>query len=522
MGKPMTDIKAAEAARTLDRFRRDAKALRKAHEAGEATALDRLKSSPPRPEGTVLKHADYLHVIARENSFASWPQLKFAVETQGLDRAAKQQRLGMALHHGQVWMVERLLEDTPDLAETHIGLACGLYLKDAVAAILAEDPETATRKAPLVPPLIHLARSRMWRHYPEREADMLEIAGMLVAGGADVNTCVPYVEDDPHQLSALYFALGHAGNLALARWLLERGADPNDNESLYHATELGDHRALKTLLDHGARPGGTNALLRAMDFHDVEAVRMLLGAGADPNEFSQDEVGGESPWVVPALHQAARRMAGREMCDVLIGAGADMGRLYQGVTPYGAARVYGNRDLAAAIEAVGGPTALTPVEEALLKAAEGAPVPVDPGALPEFYGQILRELVWREGKLDHIRALVAAGLPHDVPDREGLTPVQVAGWEGRPEAMAYFLSLGVDLDHINGFGGTLLSTILHGSENAPDRARRDHVTCARLALEAGVPLPRRAPEAAMEEEMAEFLTDWAEAHPDQVVEHGIV
>ncbi len=523
MGKPMTDIKAAEAAKTLDRFRRDAKALRKAHEAGEPVALDRLKSNPPRPEGTALKHADYLHVVARENSFASWPQLKFAVETEGLDRAAKQQRLGMALHHGQVWMVERLLEDTPDLAESHIGLACGLYLKDAVAEILAQDPEAATRKAPVSPPLIHLARSRMWRHYPEREADMLEIAELLVAGGADVDTSVPVAEDNDHALSTLYFALGHAGNMALARWLLEHGADPNDNESLYHATELGHHEGIKLLLAHGARIEGTNAIPRAMDFHDVGAVKLLLDAGGRAGDFSSEHVGGEAPWTVPVLHQAARRMSPPEMCEVLIRAGVDLAHTYRGVTPYAAARVFGNRALAGAIEANGGPTDLTPLEAELARAADGeAAGPVDPKELPSFYKGLLNEIVFLDGKLDHLRALIAAGLPFDAPDAQGLTPVQAAGWQGLPEPMAYLLSLGPDLTHINGYGGTLLSTVIHGSENAPDRDRRDHVACARLALEAGVPLPRRASEAAMEEEMAEFLTDWAETHPEQVAEHGVV
>jgi ankyrin repeat protein len=80
-------------------------------------------------------------------------------------------------------------------------------------------------------------------------------------------------------LSTLYFAIGHADNMPLARWLLEHGADPNDGESLYHSTELGHHEGLRLLLAHGADPKGTNALLRAMDFHDIEAVRMLMEGG---------------------------------------------------------------------------------------------------------------------------------------------------------------------------------------------------------------------------------------------------
>jgi hypothetical protein len=42
-----------------------------------------------------------------------------------------------------------------------------------------------------------------------------------------------------------------------------------------------------------------------------------------------------------------------------------------------------------------------------------------------------------------------------------------------------------------------------------------------MVLEHGVALPRKAIEFAGEEEIAEFLSDWAEAHPGQVVTHGV-
>lgn len=124
------------------------------------------------------------------------------------------------------------------------------------------------------------------------------------------------------------------------------------------------------------------------------------------------------------------------------------------------------------------------------------------------------------GKLDHLKRLVALGVEYDRPDSEGLTPVQVAGWEGLPEMMAYILSLSPDLSHVNGYGGTLLSTIIHGSENCPQRAERDYLGCLELALRLGVALPRRALTLAGDPEVATFLADWAEAHPGQVVEGG--
>jgi hypothetical protein len=46
----------------------------------------------------------------------------------------------------------------------------------------------------------------------------------------------------------------------------------------------------------------------------------------------------------------------------------------------------------------------------------------------------------------------------------------LAGLEGLPEMAECFLSLKPDLPIEIGHSGTLLSAIIHGSENAPDRA----------------------------------------------------
>ncbi|MGZ2256003.1 ankyrin repeat domain-containing protein [Roseobacter sp. A03A-229] len=510
---------------SLDQLRRDAKALRKAYEAGETYARQRVANYPPRPEGVALKHADFLHVIAREARFESWPALKLAAELQGLDRAARQQRLKIAVFEGQVHVIDRLLADTPDLTDGLLGLQIALYDQAAVEAALARDAGAAT--TPLGPrtPICHLAFSGYIHHRPDLAPQMIAIAELLVAHGASVNDSMPVAPENDHQLSALYGAIGHANNMVLGRWLLEQGADPNDGESLYHATELGHHEGLRMLLEHGADPAGTNALLRAMDFEDVEAVKMLIAAGAKPSEFNGAHVGGERPWVIPALHQAARRMCGPEMIEMLLAAGADPEEVFEGCSAYAYARVFGNEALTRAIEARTAPPALSPVEELLAAAAAGRSTEgakLDPADLPDAYRNIIRMILHLPGKLDHIKRLVALGVPFDLPDAEGLTPLHVAGWEGLPEVMRYFMDLGADLEHQNGYGGTLLSTILHGSENCPQRRDRDHAACLTRALEAGVPLPRRAADLAGVPELADILADWSERHPEQVVNGGPV
>ncbi len=510
--------------KSLDQLRRDAKALRTAFEAGELHARQRLKNYPPRSDSAELKHADYLHVIARENAFASWPALKLAVETLGMDRAAKLQRLKIAVAHGHFKAVDHLLVDTPDLPKASFGLQMALYRKDDVLAALQDDPSLATTKLGLAWPFAIFARSKMIHHRPELEADMLAIAEALLAAGGDVNAGAPVYDPGDYLLSPLYFAIGHANNMALGRWLLEHGADPNDGESLYHSTELGHHEGLKMLLDHDADPKGTNALLRAMDFHDTTAVQMLIDHGASVDEFDGTHVGGEEPWVVPAIHQAARRMAKPDMVKLILDNGADLNRKFEGCTPYAYARVFGNAELARLLEDRGADTTMTEVETILAAAADNWQPPetwIDTDKIPDAYRNILRMILHLPGKLDHIKRLVAIGVEYDRPDKEGLTPVQVAGWEGLPEVMEYFLSLKPDLGHVNGYGGTLLSTIIHGSENCPQRAERDYITCLDMALKLGVALPRRAIELAAAPEVGEFLLDWAERQPGQVVDGGI-
>ena len=146
---------------------------------------------------------------------------------------------------------------------------------------------------------------------------------------------------------------------------------------------------------------------------------------------------------------------------------------------------------------------------------------VDPVTLPDIARNIVRDILHLPGKLDHVRRLVAAGVEYDIPDKEGLTPVQVAGWEGLPEVLSYLLSLKPDLGHVNGYGGTLLSTIIHGSENNPARDRRDHVECLRLVLDHGVALPANAVRMAGDPSVSTFLADWAETYPGQVVRQGV-
>ena len=499
-----------------EHFRRAAKALKKAALAGDSDALARIRAVLPRADGeaSAIRHADALHVIAREAGHDSWPKLKFAQETQAADRSAQAASLAQALYHGRGWEVEQLLRAAPDLGRDSMGLACATYDLTEVRRRLTADPGAAARLVEGRSPIAHLAFSR-FHQCGGAEADMLGIADALRAAGADVNDSIPYDYSD-HRLSILYGAIGHGNNMALAEWLLDHGADPNDNESLYHATELGHRGGLRLLLAHGARVEGTNALLRALDFDDIEAVRLLLEAKADPNEPVAQHPSGQPAVVVAALHQAARRMCSGEIAQLLIDHGADPSATGFSHSAYALARIHGNGPVAEVIAAAGGDTTLTPVEAQLTRAADDEVVArdwIDMSLLSDESRRLLCRRAGRAGALPHMKRLVEMGFDTNETDEMGLTPLMLAGWEGLPEVFGFFLRQGPDFGHVNRFGGGLLETILHGSLNCPQRAARDHLACMDQALHHGVALPRGLLSAQAEADMGEFLANWAERHP---------
>ena len=475
------------------------------------------------PDNEQAEKLNALNVVAKENGFGSWARLVANDWFSEMTPGERAERLKIGLHFGQHWVVEELLASHPETANADLGIQLALFDKRSVADALARDPAAAVRPVGKRTPILHLAFSRHIHAAPELNADAIEIAKMLVENGADVNDGIAADPDNDHKLPALYGAVGHADNFSLAKWFLENGADPNDDESLYHSTEVGHRRSLQLLLENGARIQGTNALLRALDFNDHEAVALMLSRGADPRADVVGHPSGEPDLMLPALHQAARRMCDANMARLLLDAGADPGHQHSGLTAYGIAAIYGNKEFARVLEERGHFEELEGAYRVAAIAAEGA----SDGSIrlnsEDIVGELkylLHNLQSYPDRLEHSKRLVSLGFGSDAPDEMGLTPVQLAGWEGLPNAVEYWLSLNPDLEHVNGFGGDLLSTIVHGSENCPNRERRDHVSCARLALCAGVPLPKLAPRFAGNESMAGFLTEWAVEHPEQVVEHG--
>jgi len=208
-----------------------------------------------------------------------------------------------ATWHGTLDEAEALLAQHPELRGGDIHTAAILGDDRAVQRLLAEDPNRATATSPPYggDALNYLGLSKYLRLEPERTPGFLRAATALLDAGADPNTGFWTTGQFPERETALYGAAGVAHHAALTRLLLERGADPNDGEAVYHSPETGDNAAMKLLVETGkVTPENLSLMLiRKHDWHDYEGVKYLLERGVDPNW------GGKRGW--NPLHHAIAR-----------------------------------------------------------------------------------------------------------------------------------------------------------------------------------------------------------------------
>ena len=235
--------------------------------------------------------------------------------------------------------VERVIREAgerPDRARELIEAAPGLR-DDAWVALTLGDAsridDAGKPGGPLaLPPLFYVARSRIAH-------DNLPAARDLLARGSDPNG------PGGDEWTNLSVACSR-GDAPLAQLLLEAGAEPNDNDSLYHSVEPAEDACTRLLLDHGAKVPGTNALWHALDYDRLDRVRLLLEGGGEPNE-SPD-------W--PALHHAVIRGRSHQFLRLLVECGADpQQRDRNGRTAFQHALRRGREDLAETLRELGVP-----------------------------------------------------------------------------------------------------------------------------------------------------------------------
>jgi hypothetical protein len=471
-----------------DQLRRQARELLRAWQQADPEALARAAplALPPPPR---LAQAQL--VIARELGFASWPKLLDEVEqrrARALDDAAFVERvLVLALGRGYAAprpaQAQALLQARPGLRHPALRLVQG-----NAAGVDARHPLPPWNAEPLV----LVAYSSLATLDATHEHALDRAAGQLLAAGANPNAGLVDPEFPERPLPALYGAVARARSVALVQRLLAAGAEPNDDESLYHAVEQDDRRIVAALVAAGARWPGTNALFRQLDFEPLAHLQQVLALGADANEHAPGLEGGARP-----LHHAVLRGRSLAHLELLVAHGADITATdaHGHSLAWHAARA-GRQDVLAWLAAKG----LRPPEglhERFLAACAAADEPAARTLLAERPGLIAALAPWdrtllpeqaQRGAMASVRLMLALGWPVDVPGPWRASALNQAAFRGDAAMVALLLRHGARWHETNGYGGDALGSCLHAGCHEPVPGG-DYAEVLRLLLADGAPPP---------------------------------
>lgn len=312
----------------------------------------------------------------------------------------------------------------------------------------------------------------------------------LLSQGADANTRWADPGQPDERLPVLYGAVSRAACFDTTQLLLQAGADPNDQESLYHATEQKDRRIVAAVVQAGARWHGTNALLRQLDHDSVDDLAQVLALGADVNEAGPD---GTRP-----LHHAITRGRSLRFVQLLVEHGADAAaRDGLGRTPAALAARLGDVDTVAYLASLGhaalqaGPDAFLAACAAGDAATARQHLLAHPETLAMLDADALRLLPdqAQRGRLASVQLMLDLGWPIEVRGDWDASALNQAAFRGDAAMVRLLLQHGARWHEPNGFGGDALGSCLHAGSNQPDPAG-DYAAVLALLLADGAPPPQ--------------------------------
>ena len=369
-----TTSRKISAATTLDNLKKEARRWLKTLRANDEQARARLhRAWPNAPAEPGLR--DVQHAIAMEHGLAGWTALKNHLADRSPARENRAELVksflenacadpilanGPAAHARRSRTALRILKRYPEIQHDsiHTAVVCGDL--EEVERILAERSEAATEQGgpqrrrhliereKLWTPLLHLCYGRL--PTPAASDHAVAIARALLDHGANPND---YFEcgDGPSRYTALCGVAGegeddappHPQREALARLLLERGAEPYDVQLLYNTHFRGDilwilepifEYAVKagrqfdladpewSMIDMGGYGHGARYLLdEAIANNNIQLAEWLLARGASPNTAPAPH----AKLSKRALHEEATRRGFSEMADLLVRYGATPG-----------------------------------------------------------------------------------------------------------------------------------------------------------------------------------------------------
>jgi ankyrin repeat protein len=479
----------------LEQYKKQAKELVRDCGLGLAEAVTRVRRHHPRfynvPEsefrGNQVALTDAQLVIAREHGFESWPRFAKHIEMVNLidavaslpDPVGAFIEEACAPRHsghrsGTLEHAEMILARYPEVAASNIYTAAILADEAAVRGFLSRDARSATAKGGPHEwdALTHLCFSRYLRIDEARSEAFVRTARALLDAGASADTGWFETIDhpNPRQIieSAIYGAAGVARNAELTRLLLERGADPNDEETPYHVPEGYDNTVLKIMLESGRLNQNSlnTVLLRKADWHDEVGMQLALEYGASPNQGTH--------WGITALHMALHRDNGLVMIELLLDHGANFAtRTRDGQSGFSIAARRGRSDVLKLLERRGTPLEFDGVDQLIAACAKGDRDAMEVIRVQE--SELVQELLAQGGTLlaefagnangNGLRCLLDLGVSVDALYREGdgyfgiakdSTALQVAAWRGWPSTVKALIEAGAAVNVADAEGRTAL------------------------------------------------------------------
>ena len=480
----------------LEQYKKQAKDLAKSCAQGIPEALARVQRHHPRFH-KMAEHdlrtakvalTDAQLVIAREHDFESWPKFSRYVETVNVirsvgtleDPVASFIEMACVPRHashvsGTLEYAEAILKRYPQVARSNIHTAAILADEVGVRSFLARDPKSATQTGGPHgwDALTHLCFSRYLRLDKTRSQAFVRTARELLDGGASAKTGwyenIDYPNPRPLFESAIYGAAAIARDPELTELLLERGADPNDEETPYHVPEEYENKVVKILLESGKLNDVSLSwmLLRKADHHDEKGIRLVLESGANPNLMTRFENN--------ALHHAIRRDNSLRIIELLLDYGADpaLKNKRDGRSAIAMAAHRGRADVLNALEKRGVPLNLEGVDRLIAECALGNREGVNQlvAAEPQLKNQLLAQggTLLAEfagaGNADGLRCLLDLGVSVGALYEEGdiyfgiarqSTALHVAAWRAWPEAVKELINRGAPVNAVDGKGRTPL------------------------------------------------------------------
>lgn len=400
----------------------------------------------------------------------------------------------------------------------------GLSIRTAAAAgdlaavhrHLAANPACAGQTIPPdhTPPLVYAVLTDIKQARGVSSDEHVALVRALLDAGADANTSVA-LPDTAGRIPVLYFP-SVAGNVPVARLLLERGAAPTDGESVYHAAQHDRRDVLALLQAFGADlsrgPAGTGssplyflASQRASNPVSASAVRgmeWLLEHGADPTVPLTAIGDGQLPSQLgeTPLHRAVVSGHGAAVLSMLVqhGAAVDATRS-DGATPFVLALRSGNVDAQRWLAEAGADTTRPTATDRLLGACLTADdlaardlVAAQPQLMAHLGDDAARAIfvAMLDERHEALQLMLSLGWPLGCESAWGGTPLHWAAWNGQAALVGQLLDAGAPVNRRDSrYGSSPIAWAAHGSRfSAREKgaeADRDYRALVTQLLDAG-------------------------------------